>query len=135
MFVSDKKENRFLEFMCEHKEEIILVSASISGLIGVILLRKKGLKTRCFMAEENLTTHITTTKSIMEKQRDNSNIIDSSVNFQKSLVKIVDVREHLRNLPEGYHPSIKKMLEAEESGVKLSEHQTLVSAHSRYYAA
>ena len=51
------------------------------------------------------------------------------------ILRIIDVREHLRNLPQGHHPSVWKIAEAAESGIELAENQTIVSAHPRCYAA
>ena len=51
------------------------------------------------------------------------------------ILRIIYVREHLRNLPQGHHPSVLKIAEAAESGIELAENQTIVSAHPRCCAA
>ena len=47
--------------------------------------------------------------------------------------KEVQVNMFLRNLPQSWHPSYEKRMEAERYGIKLGENQTLVDPHNRLY--
>lgn len=44
---------------------------------------------------------------------------------------LIDVREHVRNLPESWSPSPAKIAEAESRGISLAEHQTIVDGYQR----
>ena len=73
--------------------------------------------------------------------KDESNIIefDHSISsddspVQESVSKTVGVSGHIRKLSEGQHPSPKKLAEAEDRGIPLSDNETLVDSHERKIA-
>ena len=50
-------------------------------------------------------------------------------------IKTVDVESHIRNLPDGWHPSAEKIFEAEKLGILLAPGQTLVDSYTKEIAA
>lgn len=44
---------------------------------------------------------------------------------------LIEVRGHVRNLPESWSPSAGKLAEAEARGIQLEEHQTIVDSYQR----
>ena len=49
--------------------------------------------------------------------------------------KPVFVSEHIRNLPDGWHPSPEKIAEAEEKNIPLTDGQTWVDSYTKGGAA
>lgn len=122
------KENKITVWVKAHKTELIIASGAVLTTVGAILLvdnweSVKGL----FQAK----TKITPSRSL--------NVVTEVPTIptveSEPILRIIDVREHLRNLPRGHHPSVLKIAEAAESGIELAENQTIVSAHPRCYAA
>lgn len=122
------KDNKFTAWVKAHKTELIIAGGAVITTVGAILLvdnweSVKGL----FQAEAKITpsrplnvaTEVPTVPAVESEP----------------ILRIIDVREHLRNLPQGHHPSVWKIAEAAESGIELAENQTIVSAHPRCYAA
>ena len=122
------KENKFTAWVKAHKTELIIAGGAVLTTVGAILLVEnwesaKGL----FQAETkitpshplNIATEVPTIPAVESDP----------------ILRIIDVKEHLRNLPQGHHPSVWKIAEAAESGIELAENQTIVSAHPRCYAA
>ena len=122
------KENKFTAWIKAHKTELIIAGGVVLTTVGAILLvdnweSVKGL----FQTEAKITpsrplnvvTEVPTAPAVESEP----------------ILRIIDVREHLRNLPQGHHPSVWKIAEAAESGIQLADNQTIVSAHPRCYAA
>ena len=122
------KDNKFTAWVKAHKTELIIAGGVVLTTVGAILLvdnweSVKGL----FQTEakitpsrpRNVVTEVPTAPAVESEP----------------ILRIIDVREHLRNLPQGHHPSVWKIAEAAESGIELAENQTIVSAHPRCYAA
>lgn len=122
------KDNKFTAWVKAHKTELIIAGGVVLTTVGAILLvdnweTVKGL----FQTEAKITpsrplnvvTEVPTAPAVESEP----------------ILRIIDVREHLRNLPQGHHPSVWKIAEAAESGIELAENQTIVSAHPRCYAA
>lgn len=59
---------------------------------------------------------------------DKSNVLKETAESIKESV----VKQHLRNLPEGHHPSSVKLFEAAKKGITLKENQTIVSEYTRH---
>lgn len=121
------KENKFTAWVKTHKIELFIAGGAVLTTVGAILLvdnweSVKGL----FQVESEITptipfnvaTRVSTVPAVESEP----------------ILRIIDVRKHLRNLPKGQHPSVWKIYEAAESGIELSENQTIVSAHPRCYA-
>lgn len=119
------KANKFTMWVKAHKKELLIVGGVAATAVGTILLIENQDVIKSFLSEE------------MKKSLPNSFYKPQITHpiENEPIVKIIDVREHLRNLPQGHHPSTNKLTEAARGGIKLSENQTLVSAHLRCYAA
>ena len=122
------KDNKFTAWVKAHKTELIIASGAVLTTVGAILLvdnweSVKGL----FQAEAKITP---SRPFNVVPEVPNVPAVES-----EPILRIIDVREHLRNLPQGHHPSVWKIAEATESGIELAENQTIVSAHPRCYAA
>ena len=122
------KENKFTAWIKAHKSELIIAGGVVLTTVGAILLVDNWDAVKSLMVGEpkikpsrplNVVTEVTA----------------APVAENTPVLKIIDVREHLRNLPQGHHPSVWKIAEAAESGIELAENQTIVSAHPRCYAA
>ncbi len=118
------RKNRFKNFVKRHKEEIIIAGIAITAGVGGVLLAKNldALKETI----KPISTPTVIPKSIPT---------EAVVITKKPMLKIIDVKEHLRTLPTGYHASAHKIQEAAENGIALATNQTFVSSHSRCYAA
>ena len=122
------KENKFTVWVKAHKTELIIAGSAMLPTVGAILLVENWESVKGLFQSEtkitpshplNLATEVPTVPAVESDP----------------ILRIIDVRGHLRNLPQGHHPSIRKIAEAAESGIELAENQTIVSAHPRCYAA
>lgn len=118
------EENRFKKFIRKHKEELIIAGVSITAVVGGVLLAKNHDVLKETIKPVSKPTVIP--KSIPT---------EAVVITKEPMLKIIDIKEHLRTLPTGYHASAHKIQEAAESGIALATNQTLVSSHLRCYAA
>ena len=119
------KENKIKTWVKEHKKGLLIAGGVIVTAVGAVLL------------VDNMDAVKSLVSEMQKKALSTATIENEIANFMKSepTAKIVDVREHLRNLPQGHHPSANKIAEAVKSGIELAENQTIVSAHPRCYAA
>ena len=122
------KENKFTVWVKAHKTELIIAGSAMLTTVGAILLVENWKSVKGLFQSEtkitpshplNLATEVPTVPAVKSDP----------------ILRIIDVKGHLRNLPQGHHPSIRKIAEAAESGIELAENQTIVSAHPRCYAA
>ena len=65
------------------------------------------------------------------KRRTSTSISSDDSPVQESVSKTTSVSGHKRRLSEGKHPSPKKLAEAEDLGILLSDNETLVDPHYR----
>lgn len=121
------KENKFTSWIKAHKTELIFAGGIALTTVGTIFL----INNRA--AAQSLLEKTEPPLSLPVSGATNLSIVPAVDSLP--VLKKVDVREHLRALPQGQHPSMWKLAEAAESGIELAENQTLVSAHPRYCAA
>ena len=123
-----KEENKIKTWAKAHKKELLIAGGVIVTAVGTVLLIDNMDAVKALITETQKKALAKETIAIIENE-----IID----FVKTepITKIIDVREHLRNLPQGHHPSASKLAEAVKNGIELAENQTIVSAHPRCYAA
>lgn len=106
----------------KHKKTLLIAEASVVAVVGTVSVVKN------WEAIEGLLTHGMVKGEIpalIEEAEDSISLHN----------KIVDIREHIRQLPKGQHASARKIVEATEDGVLLEPDQTFVSAYSRSYVA
>ena len=119
-------------FYRRHKKVLKIIGISVLCMLGVgaaIYLNKNA-------GSENEEESISFTDN-----KDESNIVefDHSISsddspVQESVSKTVGVSGHIRKLSKGQHPSPKKLAEAEDRGIPLSDNETLVDSHERKIA-
>lgn len=127
----EKEKKTFVDWIKEHKRELIIAGVSIAAIIAVIIgiknhkaleetwasLRKLVEKTPEAIPIVNTVTEVTPLKDIVE------------INIVTTDRRPYDVAEHLRNLPEGWKASAEKIATAAEHGYDLLPGQTWVEAY------
>ena len=136
----EDREN-LLNWIKEHKKELIIAGASIGALALLILgikheaeikvlwnsLRKLTQKSPEVLADQFVQT-IAEIPSTSVKENVAAIVLDSNhIPFE--------VSEHIRNLPNGWHASPEKIAEALEHGITLMDGQTLVDSYMKGGAA
>ena len=122
------KDNKFTAWVKAHKTELIIASGAVLTTVGAILLVDNWETVRGMFQTEAKITPSRTINVVTE-------VPTVPAVESEPILRIIDVREHLCNLPQGHHPSVWKIAEAAESGIELAENQTIVSAHPRCSAA
>lgn len=134
-----EQKNKLIQWIKEHKKELILAGVSFTAIISIILsIKNRGSITALW---EYLKNSIEKAQTKMQP--------NSYGNMEKITVrpiaKIVSIPEvplettkipinvcaHIRNLPDGHHASPEKMAEAFEQNIFLKPNQTLVKSHIR----
>lgn len=129
----EKEKKTFLEWVKEHKTELVIAGVSIAAIIAVIIgiknhkaleetwasLRKLVEKTpECIPAPQQVpVTDAVPVKGIVE------------INIMTAGRIPHDVAEHLRNLPEGWKASTEKIATAAKHGYELLPGQTWVKTY------
>lgn len=131
-----EQKSKFIKWVKEHKKELILAGVSLAAIILAIRNRdsitmlweylKKSIEKpqtkippNSYGDMEKITVFPTAPMvSIPEAHLETTKIP-------------VNVREHIRNLPNGYHPSPEKIAEAIERDILLNPNQTLVKSYIR----
>lgn len=129
---SKSKKKGFFEKAKEHKKEIVIGAAIvISAGVAVLVVKNKAAFKSVMKSsgiERVLTNSIETRNHpcplILEADESivTSNMPDSD---------IINVSGHIRNLPDGWNPSIKKVELASKHGYSLEGHQTWVDAYTK----
>lgn len=122
------KDNKFTTWVKSHKTEIAIAGGIILTTVGAVLLVNNWESVKGLVSKEIKELPAPALNVEIEKPS------IPQIN-KEPVLKIVDVRDHLRNLPSGHHPSLSKLAEAAEIGIELGDNQTYVSAHPRCYAA
>lgn len=122
------KENKFTAWVNSHKTELIIAGSVVLTTVSAIFLADNWESIKGIVIKDSQTTPPLPLDAISE-------VPTIPAVESEPILKIVDVREHLRTLPFGHHPSSAKLAEAAEIGIELAENQTIVSAHPRCYAA
>lgn len=132
--VGKSKEKGFFEKVREHKKEIAIGAAVVFiGVTAVLVVKNReafvsAIKSTCI--EEVLVNSLGT-------QNNACPIISESVSERflspnnLPIVNTTSVREHIRNLPVGWKPSMSKVELAAKYGYSLEEHQTWVNAYTK----
>lgn len=121
------KENKFTAWVKAHKTEMYIAGGILLTTVGTILFVNNWESIKGVVVRETRTIP---TLPLNET----SEVSAIPAVESEPILKIVDVKEHRRTLPLGYHPSSAKLAEAEKNGIELAENQTIVSAHPRCYA-
>lgn len=116
-------------FIRKHKGEIIIGTILIV-VTGVIIYKKwdvaKGLKAvksvlgSAKLHTENASAVLKTTETP---------VVERNLG-----IRTIDINQFVRNLPDSWKASPKKLEQAKKLGIQLAEHQTLVNPHIRRIA-
>lgn len=131
----EKEKNKLLIWVKKHKLELIIAGISVTAIIAVIL----GVKN--YEALEEMRASL---KKLVEKTSKEISsvsmpqvpemvlISDTAVTNTTHQAQLVyDVREHPRNLPEGWKASPEKIAMAAERGYDLKQGQTWVDKYTK----
>ncbi len=133
----DNEKKSLMDWIKEHKKELILAGVSITALILAIL----GIKNREEIEEAWSTLiQIVNQKPVNLQTSKNTPVSEIKVKTEaltntaeKNIIPLTkaphDVNEHIRNLPKGYKASTEKLALAAERGLELMPGQTLVDAY------
>ena len=129
----ENEKKTFVDWVKEHKKELIIAGVSIATIIAIII----GVKNH-----EAIEETWSSIRKRIEKKADvvlvTNTVTMAEVTPVKDVVKsnIVtvdrgphDVAQHLRNLPEGWKASAEKIATAAEHGYDLLPGQTWVEAY------
>lgn len=124
-------EKGFFDKAKEHKKEIAIGAIILLSVVTAVLIVKNRDAIYSTMRSSKIEGILTNNIDIRNRA---GSLISESV--EKSItsnlgLSDINVREHIRNLPEGWHPSVSKLELAEKCGYILDEHQTLVNAYTR----
>ena len=123
-----------IEWVKAHKKELITIGLSAAAVICSILFAKNNVELESIFNKIKIKTSKTTTVCDLSefKSVKSQNIVPD---LPSSVSKIITHSSksphtrsaHLRNLPNGHHPSLKKLEEAFNNGISLGENQTFVN--------
>ena len=130
----EQEKKTVIDWIKEHKKQLIIAGVSIAAIVAVIF----GIKN-----SQELEAVLDSLKKKIEK--DPEKLLNNAVNkievheIQETLIRPEntvpirhvphDVTEHIRNLPDGYKPSLQKLALAEERGIELLPGQTFVEKY------
>lgn len=128
----------FIEWVKAHKKQLTIAGISTLAIIGIAL----GIKNKDAIIElwESLQKSISKSPSetpapkTMEIQSTMSEIVAETKEVTRVYTPSTipfNVKDHLRNLPEGWHASPEKITEAELLGIELLPNQTLVNSYTK----
>lgn len=123
-----KEENKIKTWVKAHKKELFIAGGVIVTAVGAVFLIDNMDAVKALIPEAQKKVLSKETTATIENEINN-------LTKTEPITKIIDVKEHLRNLSQGHQPSASKLAEAAKNGIKLAENQTIVSAHTRCYAA
>lgn len=131
----EKEKKTIMNWVKEHKKELIIAGVSIAAIIAVII----GIKNHQALEEA-----WTSLRKLVDKTQETIPVVEpvlvTEVAPVNDIVEISivttdriphDVAEHLRNLPEGWKASTEKIATAAEHGYKLLPGQTWVEGYRK----
>ncbi len=129
----ENEKKTFVDWVKEHKKELIIAGVSIVALIAVIIgiknhktLKKAWSSLRKLAEKTPEAMPVAKSVPVTEVSSVKENI---DVNIMSADRVPHNVAEHLRNLPEGWKTSAQKIATAAEHGYDLLPGQTWVEAY------
>ncbi|MDR4888225.1 hypothetical protein RGU12_11750 [Fredinandcohnia sp. QZ13] len=141
----EEQKNGFIQWVKANKKELIIAGVSISAIISIIVGIKN--KDRIMALWESLIKSIE--NSPVKVQTSSREVVESITHEPAQVVEVVsateiirfpsndktqvpfDVCDHIRNLPDGWHASAKKITTAAEYGYNLKPGQTWVDTYTK----
>ena len=129
--INENKKKSFIEKAKEHKKEIAIGAVAILSVVAVVLVVKnKATIKAAFKSMNNegvLVNSLETRNSVAPII---SEVTPTSIPSNVPIVEI-NVRGHIRNLPEGWNPSASNKEIARTLGYCLDEHQTWINPYTK----
>ena len=141
----EEQKTEFIQWVKTHKKDLIIAGVSIAAIIGIIVgiknkdsimalwesLRKsmekdpiKSLVYPCEMVEKITYESVPVVNAVSSTE-----IIKFPSNHNTQVP--FDVRDHIRNLRDGWHASAKKITTAAEYGYNLKPGQTWIDTYTK----
>ena len=132
-----KEQRKLINWIKEHKKELIIAGISIGAIIAIALVIKNQEAIKTLWASlrkvaEKPIAHTITSPS-PETAKPVEKVVTLAVEHGNPIPHTVD--KHIRNLPEGWHASAEKLATALENGFELAEGQTWVADYATGVAA
>lgn len=129
-----KEKKSFLEKVKEHKTEIIIAGVAIVSITGIIIVTKNWDTIKSFnignLFKDGIKAKTKTDLIVIVPEVTQNIIVDVPAD-----IRLVEYSKHIRNLPEGWKPSLEKVVTALDIGIELAENQTWVKDYVKPLAA
>jgi hypothetical protein len=132
--VGESKEKSFFEKAKKHKKEITIGAATVFLVVAVVVVKNREVIMSAIKPsriEEVLTNGLESRNNAVPLI---SESVSKSVTRNLPIGNVMNVRKHIRNLPEGCNPSISKLKLAAKHGYLLKKNQTWVNAYTKTFA-
>ena len=139
------KKSSMIHWIKAHRRELIIAGVSVAAVIGTILLIKnwKALKSYWSYLTGLIPKSGAAAKATVQATEGTVKATENVVKATRTAAETAhnaevipfEVAKHIRNLPDGWHPSPGKVATAMENGVKLAEGQTWVGGYWKGAAA
>lgn len=141
----EEQKNGFIQWVKDNKKELIVAGVSIVALMGIIV----GLKNKDSIIALWESLRKTMGNSPIKMQTVSREIVVGIVHEPAQVIEVAsateiikfpsnhnsyvpfEVCEHVRNLPDGWHASAKKITTAAEYGYNLKPGQTWVDTYTK----
>ena len=132
--IAEFKKKSLIEKAKDHKKEIAIGAVTILSVVAIVLV----VKNRATIEAAIKSTHTKGGLANSLKTRNNvaptiSEVTPTNIPRNAPIVEI-NVRGHIRNLPEGWNPSASNKEVAKKLGYCLDEHQTWVNPYTKIAA-
>ena len=131
MTENTEKKKTVLGFLKEHKKEIVIGSAIACAVIVGVVIFKNRTVTNALNIREIVAKGLNTQGDAISV---GSGVVETCHALNLPSSKPINVREHLRNLPDGWKPSQSKIDLAARYGFSLGDHQTWVNPYAKAVA-
>jgi len=132
--IAEFKKKSLIEKAKDHKKEIAIGAVTILSVVAIVLV----VKNRATIEAAIKSTHTKGGLANSLKTRNNvaptiSEVTPTNIPRNAPIVEI-NVRGHIRNLPEGWNPSASNKEVARNLGYYLDKHQTWVNPYTKIAA-
>lgn len=141
----EEQKNEFIQWVKANKKKLIIVGVSITAIIGIIV----GIKNKDLVMSFWESFRKSVENSPVKVPTASREVVESITHEPAKVVEVVsateiikfpsnhktqvqvDVCDHIRNLPDGWHASAKKITTAAEYGYNLKPGQTWVDTYTK----
>lgn len=141
----EEQKNGFIQWVKANKKELIIAGVSITAIISIIVGIKN--KEKIMVLWDSLRKSIE--NSPVKVPTSSREVVESITHETAQVVEVVspteiikfpsnyktqgpfDVCDHIRNLPNGWHASAEKIMNAAEYGYNLKPGQTWVDTYTK----